>query len=364
MAIINCPECGQQVSDNAELCPHCGIRIHGNIVTCPECGEVSISTASNCSRCGHSLVSLHIEETVSTAKKTSSRKTIVVSLCIAFVLTLMAGGMYGYHVYSSSQDAENAWQQLLSDPSSTASAYQLFIDTYPDSEHIQEAEEIIRKLQEEELEWTNALNTGSEKEIQKYIDSHPQSVYMSLAVAKLDSFAWDRTVKENSDAAYEAYLDKFPEGVHSAEAHDFLDNMSKQQLSPTEMAMVKNTFTQFFNALANADEEGICLQVESVMDKFLNITSATKTDVMRFMKAKHADDISTIRYSLNNDYKVTKSDSDGESTFAITFTVDEHIVRSDESKENYANYRINSKLTSVGKILEFTMHKITSRTGE
>lgn len=27
MAIIKCPECGQQMSDNAKTCPHCGYNI-------------------------------------------------------------------------------------------------------------------------------------------------------------------------------------------------------------------------------------------------------------------------------------------------------------------------------------------------
>ena len=30
MALINCPECGQQVSDKAAICPHCGVAIAGN----------------------------------------------------------------------------------------------------------------------------------------------------------------------------------------------------------------------------------------------------------------------------------------------------------------------------------------------
>ena len=29
MALINCPECGHQVSDQAKTCPHCGIEIAG-----------------------------------------------------------------------------------------------------------------------------------------------------------------------------------------------------------------------------------------------------------------------------------------------------------------------------------------------
>ena len=31
MALINCPECGKQVSDTASLCPHCGCNVQKGI---------------------------------------------------------------------------------------------------------------------------------------------------------------------------------------------------------------------------------------------------------------------------------------------------------------------------------------------
>lgn len=33
MALINCPECGLQVSTNAEICPHCGNPLKNMIRT-------------------------------------------------------------------------------------------------------------------------------------------------------------------------------------------------------------------------------------------------------------------------------------------------------------------------------------------
>ena len=31
MALINCPECGKQVSDQAQSCPECGYEIQGTL---------------------------------------------------------------------------------------------------------------------------------------------------------------------------------------------------------------------------------------------------------------------------------------------------------------------------------------------
>ena len=50
MALINCPECNNNVSDKAEVCPHCGIKLHkpnkfmNSTGDVKEKGELIIST--------------------------------------------------------------------------------------------------------------------------------------------------------------------------------------------------------------------------------------------------------------------------------------------------------------------------------
>lgn len=40
MALVICPECGKEVSDNAERCPHCGNDMHPGLTAASGCGEV------------------------------------------------------------------------------------------------------------------------------------------------------------------------------------------------------------------------------------------------------------------------------------------------------------------------------------
>ena len=51
MALINCPECGQKISDKASACIHCGCPIEKN-KTCPECGSVVNESDTVCKTCG------------------------------------------------------------------------------------------------------------------------------------------------------------------------------------------------------------------------------------------------------------------------------------------------------------------------
>lgn len=63
MALIKCPECGQQVSDKAKSCIHCGFpieehveKIEENKTTCQNCGSNNINPRGWCNCCGEKIV--------------------------------------------------------------------------------------------------------------------------------------------------------------------------------------------------------------------------------------------------------------------------------------------------------------------
>ncbi len=49
MALINCPECGHQVSNTAKSCPNCGTPID-TAMHCPKCGSTNVKTISGASK--------------------------------------------------------------------------------------------------------------------------------------------------------------------------------------------------------------------------------------------------------------------------------------------------------------------------
>ncbi len=55
MALINCPGCGQSISDKAAVCPHCGYRssaVSAENTVCSECGAPYPKTREACPVCG------------------------------------------------------------------------------------------------------------------------------------------------------------------------------------------------------------------------------------------------------------------------------------------------------------------------
>lgn len=50
--MINCSECGQQISEQSEYCPHCGAPVQSRTVFCRECGQKIDESADVCPNCG------------------------------------------------------------------------------------------------------------------------------------------------------------------------------------------------------------------------------------------------------------------------------------------------------------------------
>lgn len=68
MALINCPECGKEISEGSKFCIHCGypldednntiLTVNDNeydLLICPECGHDVSETADICPNCGFSI---------------------------------------------------------------------------------------------------------------------------------------------------------------------------------------------------------------------------------------------------------------------------------------------------------------------
>ena len=53
MALIKCPECGNDISDKAKKCPHCGYDKERKY--CPECGTMLAIDDAKCSNCGYTF---------------------------------------------------------------------------------------------------------------------------------------------------------------------------------------------------------------------------------------------------------------------------------------------------------------------
>lgn len=120
MALIMCPECGQEISDKAKKCIHCGkVFVEDNIIEeelkCSECGAVLSETDEACPNCGCPVEKKNVDDEikpqqveVASIKMAKKTKKLIIGIVIALVVCILGG--IAYKIYSDIT-AEKKYQE-------------------------------------------------------------------------------------------------------------------------------------------------------------------------------------------------------------------------------------------------------------
>jgi len=324
--IINCPECGQEVSDQAETCPHCGVAI---------------------------------------AKKPRSRKGCWLALIVVLLLVAIAtAGGYFYFQYTQKQNEQYAYQNAME--SSETAILQNFLDIYTDAptSHRDSVKSQLEKLRRIDMEWNNVVRSKSKTALLGYAKKYPHSVHVTEARLLVDSLDWVQAATVNTMEAYQTYMNAHQDGLHYDEAKMNYDTLNERQVTPEEQQMISQLFTTYFNSLAQDDETGLLGTLATVVHTFFNRHNVSQAEVVNYMKKLHAAaDITGMNFLLNNDWQIDKIENNdtGETEYAVTFSLNQHIDRTDPSKENQASYKVSAKVSMDGRIVDMNMRKVVTK---
>lgn len=327
MALIKCPECGHQVSDKAATCPSCGVAIAGNVKR---------------------------ENEVPKGKR--SMTIPIVAGVVAVIAVLV-----GLYFYNNVQDRNelDAYENAMS--CSEAAVLQNYLDMYADAPqaHRDSIMAHLALLKKVDSDWDEAMVNNTRSAFENYLRVHPESVHKTEALLKLDSIDWAFAAEADTPEAYSKYVADHADGMHIDEARLKLEKLEKSIIAEDEKLMVTSVLTSFFNALGNNDEEALTMSIDVVLNSFLHRAGATKADVISYMKRIHSpEDITGIVFRMNNDWKIEKIDlGEGVCSYAVDFSVDEKIDRTDTSKETFCSYKVSAKVSDAGKITELNMKK-------
>ena len=145
MALINCPECGKQISDKAKKCIHCEKVFEEKktkIKICNECGKEFNIDNTECSFCGCPLEKEKLGNSelvnMNTKKSKKDIKKIVAPMVMIIIIVVIVLGIYNVKVIKP-QNTYNKAVALL-DEGKYEEANTLFqaISVYKDVAEIQE----------------------------------------------------------------------------------------------------------------------------------------------------------------------------------------------------------------------------------
>ncbi len=324
--MINCPECGHEVSDQAEHCPHCGVAI---------------------------------------AKKPRSRKGCWLALAIMLLLlAAAAAGVYFYYQYTKKQNEQYAYQNAME--SSETAILQNFLDIYVDApaSHRDSIKNHLERLHQIDMEWTNVVRSKSKSALVRYAQRYPHSVHVTEARLLVDSLDWVQAATTNTMESYQTYMNAHQDGMHYDEAKMNYETLDQRQVTPEEQQMISQLFTTYFNSLAQDDETGLLGTLATVVHTFFNRHNVSSAEVINYMKKLHeAADIVGMSFLLNNDWKIDKIENNdtGETEYAVTFSLNQHIDRTDPNQEKQAAYKVSARVSMDGRIVDMNMRKVITK---
>ena len=382
MAIIKCPECGHVVSDRAKTCPNCGVEIAGKIITCPDCGEVIFKDLAECSNCHCTINAAEntyepaVEAPIETKSgqpathsdpkpvKSPMRKVrhtysaMVVSLVIALIIVLL--GLYFYQT-SQQQSELHAYENAVS--SDEPAVLQNFLDIYTDAPQAHRDSVMARldELKKIDLEWDNVLASKNKGELERYVARHPGNIHVTEARMLIDSLDWVTAQAENTADAYQLYLDAHPDGYHIDEARDLFERVEALRLQTEERDMLRVLFNDYFMALAQRNETMLAATLAPELSSFMAKEHALPSDVVAYMQSLYEPgDIVTMVFTIADDWKISKQPigTEGQFSYAVSFTVDQRIERSNQELERFSTYRVKAQVTPFHRISALNMQKI------
>ena len=175
MAMITCPNCGEQVSDKAKKCVHCKtVLIQEEKKRCAECGAELEEGVSECPNCGCPVEEMNASDTQEkpqkvevTGVKLTKRVKVIIGIVVAL---LLIGGatIFGVNQYQKKKAAEEYAQRVES------YAANLELATYSMLTGASEAEtcgNLIKQV------WYNAIYEKRDDTTDKY--TRPKGYFVS-----------------------------------------------------------------------------------------------------------------------------------------------------------------------------------------
>lgn len=148
MAIIQCPECGQEISDKAKKCIHCGkifVEEQPKTKICNECGKENSIDATECVNCGcpfedEKEPEKSVAESVSTIDKTTKKnmKKIIIPIVAVVIVAIVGVIVYNLKVVKPKNTYSEAMELLEKGKYEEADKLLDTIEGYKDVETVQE----------------------------------------------------------------------------------------------------------------------------------------------------------------------------------------------------------------------------------
>lgn len=281
---------------------------------------------------------------------------------IALLLLLAVGTtVAAYYFYQQDKEAK-AYAILQNNENITD--YEDYLRDHPTGVHAPEVKQRLEDLRKMYAEWARLQQSPYISDFERFKQFYPQSILTKQCDLKIDSLDWLLAQKLNTSEAFAAYIAKHPEGRYISEAITAQGIAQNTEVSDIDRQQISATIEAFYIAFGNNDEAALCAQIAPTMTQFLSKRNATKADVVELVARTYSEHIQSCRFVLGNDYVIAKGvDAEGQSTYSVKFSVDQHISRDNDGK-TFGSYTAQATLNAAYQLTSLQMTEVSRSEGE
>lgn len=282
-----------------------------------------------------------------------NKKALYIIIAVLVVL-LIGGGAWFVCANNAASQEEMAYQIL--ENNDNPQDYQDFLEKYPNSEHADEVRQRLTKLEEMLAKWNTIALSDNINDFINFKNTYNDIQYGRLCDIKIDSLDFIIAQKQGTPEAYQHYLDSHPDGRYASEASIAQGTLRDQEVDEQDRQQISSIVTEFFNGFASLDDNRICSNIASTMDKFLKHSNVNKSNVLSTIHTMFNEHIQSCQFNVNRDFQIKRNGT----SYVATFTVDQHIERDNEGK-TFGQYKCTAVINDQMLITSLTMDEISSQ---
>lgn len=261
MAMINCPNCGEQISDKSKECIHCKhILVNSDNKICTECGATIEKGATICSKCGCPIEDENNSnnmprQVVVTKVNINTKKIITICIVSVLLIVVIVGSVIGVKKYNDKKAMNEAIEQAAKLEEEYEKNYKalslLMLDGAADAET---CGNLIKKV------WYNSIYEKIDFETSKYTYSDGDFLDFNKSLGNLfadpDFISKIDKIEENQEKVAEMMkkMKNPPESMK--ESYEFLKEYYDAYITLTNLAINPTGSLQTFSEdFRTADNE-------------------------------------------------------------------------------------------------------------
>ena len=294
---------------------------------------------------------------------------------MAWFITLALLGSIGaaWAYYNQFSAEQSAWLQAQN--TASFSAYESFLQKYPQGKFASDAREALKALNEkDESLWQSAIHPPEKSNLERYLTAMETIGGSHTEDAKwlIDSLDFDAAVKEQNPIALEIYVKNHPNGTYVASARKLMVTL----VTTDDLQQILGRFTQFYNYYAQGEHEKLADFFNEITPRFmdkkmvdqetlLNSFRESQQDVeseeitidtAQFNVTKDTSGIFTCKFTLTSQRKVKKQ-------VEVNVKRGRRTVKKTETQwiQYFAKQSVEAKLDAELKIIDYKVRLLGSR---